>query len=58
MRWLHGLIERITGPVSFILKMEDGNKRHCHQDQLRQRVSTASKSTEEQQEDDVLSSGD
>ena len=31
-RWLHGWI---IGPVSFIVKMEDGNKRCCHQDQLR-----------------------
>lgn len=37
-RWSAGRIERVTGPVSFEVKMEDGRIRRCHQDQIRQRV--------------------
>ena len=34
-RWLPGIIEQKTGPVSFLVKLQDGRIRRCHQDQLR-----------------------
>ena len=34
-RWLPGTIEQKTGPVSFLVKLQDGRIRRCHQDQLR-----------------------
>lgn len=37
-RWLAGKIERVTGPVSYDVTLEDGRVLHCHQDQIRQRV--------------------
>lgn len=39
-RWLPGEIERITGPVSFLVKLNDGRQRRCHQDQIRRRTVT------------------
>ena len=36
-KWLPGVIEQRTGPVSFRVKLTDGRDRHCHQDQLRKR---------------------
>ena len=36
--WLPGKIVRSTGPVSFMVVLEDGRNRRCHQDQLRLRV--------------------
>ena len=31
-KWLPGVIERQTGPVSFVVKLTDGRERHCHLD--------------------------
>jgi hypothetical protein len=36
-RWLPGVIEQKTGPVSFRVKLNDGRTRRCHQDQVRNR---------------------
>ena len=36
-RWLPGVIEQKTGPVSFRVKLTDGRMRRCHQDQVRKR---------------------
>ena len=36
-RWLPGVIEKRTGPVSFKVKLTDGRIRRCHQDQVRNR---------------------
>ena len=36
-RWLPGVIEQRTGPVSFRVKLTDGRTRRCHQDQVRKR---------------------
>ena len=36
-RWLPGVIEQRTGPVSFRVKLTDGRIRRCHQDQIRNR---------------------
>ena len=55
-RWLHGVIEKITGPVSFIVRMEDGNERRCHQDQLRRRVGSEPETNLNPQEDVVFPS--
>ena len=35
-RWLPGVIVKETGPVSFLVRLADGNRR-CHQDQVRRR---------------------
>ena len=39
---LPGVIERTTGPVSYVVKLTDGRTRRCHQDQLRTRTIAAS----------------
>ena len=36
-RWLPGVNEQRTGPVSFRVKRTDGRTRRCHQDQVRTR---------------------
>ena len=36
-RWLPGSIEKVTGPLSFHVKLTDGQTVRCHQDQLRHR---------------------
>ena len=36
-KWLPGVIQKKTGPVSFVVKLTDGRVRRCHQDQLRRR---------------------
>ena len=36
-KWLPGMIQKKTGPVSFVVKLTDGRVRRCHQDQLRRR---------------------
>ena len=33
-RWLPGVIKQKTGPVSFLVKLQDGRIRCCHQDQV------------------------
>ena len=35
--WLPGQIVKVTGPVSFHVRLTDGRLRRCHQDQLRPR---------------------
>ena len=37
-RWLPGVIQRRTGPVSFQVKLTDGREHRCHQDQVRRRT--------------------
>ncbi len=37
-RWLPGVIQKKTGPVSFHVLLTDGRERRCHQDQLRLRT--------------------
>ena len=32
--WLQGIITKLTGPVSFVVKLQKGGYKHCHQDQL------------------------
>ena len=36
-RWLPGRIERQMGPISFRVKLTNGQSRRCHQDQIRKR---------------------
>ncbi len=33
--WLSGSTVKCTGPVSFLVKLQDGRDRCCHQDQIR-----------------------
>ena len=33
-KWLPGVIEHQTGPVSFLVKLTDGRERHWHLDQV------------------------
>ena len=33
-KWLPGVIQKKTGPVSFVVRLTDGRLRCCHQDQL------------------------
>ena len=33
-KWLPGVINKRTEPVSFVVQMSDGHERPCHQDQL------------------------
>lgn len=33
-KWLPGVIQKKTGPVSFVVKLTDGRVCHCHQDQV------------------------
>ena len=37
-KWLPGQIVKMSGPVSFLVELEDGRCRRCHQDHLRHRV--------------------
>lgn len=37
-RWLPGVIERTTGPVSYVVKLTDGRSRRCHHDQMQTRT--------------------
>ena len=39
-RWLPGRIVQVTGPVSFLVQLDDGRQKRCHQDQLRSRVAS------------------
>ena len=36
-KWLQGVIKNHAGPVSFLVKIQDGRER-CHQDQFRTRA--------------------
>ena len=36
-KWLPGVVQKKTGPVSFLVKLSDGRFRRCHQDQVRKR---------------------
>ena len=36
-KWLPGVIQKKTGPVSFVVKLTDGRVRRCHQDQVHRR---------------------
>ena len=38
IKWLPGVIQQKTGPVSFEVKLTDGRIRRCHQDQVRKRT--------------------
>ncbi len=37
-RWLPGVIQDKTGPVSYRAKMQDGRLRRCHVDQIQSRT--------------------
>ena len=37
-KWLPGQIVDMSGPVSFLVQLEDSRSRRCHQDHLRHRV--------------------
>ena len=39
-KWLPGVIQEETGPVSFRVKLSDGQQRRCHLDQVRKRSVT------------------
>ena len=39
-KWLPGVIQKETGPVSFRVKLSDGQHRPCHQDQVWKRSAT------------------
>ena len=34
-KWLPGKIVNMSGPVSFLVELEDGRSRRCHQDHLK-----------------------
>ena len=36
-KWLPGVTQKNTGPVSFVVKLTDGRVCHCYQNQLRRR---------------------
>ena len=36
-KWLPGVIQKKTEPVSFVVRLTNGRLRGCHQDQLRRR---------------------
>ena len=36
-KWIPGVIQQKTGPVSYRVKLANGNIRRCHQDQIRKR---------------------
>ena len=40
-KWLSGTVTKVTGPVSYQVKLEDGRIRRCHQDQIRIRIVAA-----------------
>ena len=54
-RWLPGQIVETTGPVSFVVRMDGGKTRRCHQDQLRARFTV--ELNHEESEDEVVASG-
>ena len=37
-KWLPGVIECQTGPVSFSVKLTEGGERRCHLDQVKKRT--------------------
>lgn len=52
-RWLPGLIEQISGPVSYRVRLSDGRLLRCHQDQVRKRTGEQ-RELSSQEEDFVL----
>ena len=38
VKWLPGVIDKKTEPVSFVVRLEDGQQRRCHQDQIKMRT--------------------
>lgn len=46
-RWLPGEIVKVTGPVSFVVDLEDGRRRRYHQNQIRHRLVDGTPSTTE-----------
>ena len=36
-KWLPGVVQQKTGPVSYRVKLNNGKTRRCHQDQVRKR---------------------
>lgn len=37
-KWIHAVVQEVTGPVSFLVKLQDGRLIRRHQDHLRRRV--------------------
>lgn len=37
-QWISGRIIEISGPVSYVVQLDDGRQRRCHQDHLRARI--------------------
>ena len=37
-KWLSGVIQQKTGPVSYHVQLTNGKERRCHQDQIRKRL--------------------
>ena len=52
-RWLPGVIQKKTGPVSFLVKLNDGRMRRCHQDQLRKHTVELSQELQTESNDTV-----
>ena len=52
-RWLQGEIEAATGPVSYRVRMVEGDTRRCHQDQLRHRFGSDLPQMSDNQEEDI-----
>ena len=46
--WLPGVIEKPTGPVSYLVHMGGGEFRRCHQDQLRPRFTETTEQLEDE----------
>lgn len=38
-KWMPAVVQEVTGPVSFLVKLQDGRLIRCHQDHLRRRIS-------------------
>ncbi len=51
--WLSGSIVKCTGPVSFLVKLQDERERRCHQDQIRIRAATGGSALEESETGDA-----
>ena len=48
-KWFPAVVQEVTGPVSFLVKLEDGRLIRRHQDHLRRRVSDAKHGESEQE---------
>ncbi len=53
-RWSRGQNVKSTGPVSYVVQMEGGMIRRCHQDQLRSRFESGTQEPEPEQEVEIF----